>query len=168
MHPYDMANPPDGAGWIVQIVGHHFHNQEQGNEGEQFVRTTIVRNLLGKGDEVLVAAGEKSGESVPVSDLGIGYPVLVLSSPIRKEQVKTAQAAAGITGGPGFDGGPGFPGRPGGPGFEGGAGATADPSSGLIDLKRYDFILQFVWKPTTPGSKLPPPAADAAMEQAAP
>jgi type IV pilus assembly protein PilM len=25
MHPYDMANPPDGAGWIVQIVGHHYN-----------------------------------------------------------------------------------------------------------------------------------------------
>jgi type IV pilus assembly protein PilM len=156
---------PSGQGWVVQITGHHFHNQEQGNEGEQFVRTTIVRNLLGKGDEVVVAAGEKSGESVPVADLGIGYPVLVLSSPIRKVQVQTAQAAAGITGGPGFPGRPGFPG---GPGFEGGTGAAADASSGLIDLKRYDFILQFVWKPTTPGSKLPPPAADAAVEQAAP
>jgi type IV pilus assembly protein PilM len=25
MHPYDMASPPDGAGWIVQIVGHHYN-----------------------------------------------------------------------------------------------------------------------------------------------
>ncbi len=25
MHPYDRANPPAGAGWIVQIVGHHYN-----------------------------------------------------------------------------------------------------------------------------------------------
>lgn len=32
MHPYDAANPPEGAGWIVQIVGHHYNpypNAEQ-------------------------------------------------------------------------------------------------------------------------------------------
>ena len=25
MHPYDVANPPTGEGWIVQIVGHHYN-----------------------------------------------------------------------------------------------------------------------------------------------
>lgn len=143
---------PKGPGWVVQITGHHFHNQEQGNEGEQFVRSTIVRNLLGEGDEVPVSAGVKSGETVPVTDLGIGYPVLVLSSPIRKVQVQTT--AAGSTG------------VAGGPGFEGGASGTGT-DSGTVELKRYDFILQFGWQPTTPGSKLPPPPPPAGMEPAA-
>lgn len=137
---------PKGPGWVVQITGHHFHNEEQGNEGEQFVRSTLVRNLLGEGDEVPVAAGEKSGERLPVSELGIGYPVLVLSSPLRKVQLQTAAPTAGA----------GVP------------GAVADPTAGTVELKRYDFILQFSWQPTTPGSKLPPPpppaAADAAVQ----
>ncbi|APW63466.1 type IV pilus assembly protein PilM [Paludisphaera borealis] len=25
MHPYDVANPPTGEGWIIQIVGHHYN-----------------------------------------------------------------------------------------------------------------------------------------------
>jgi type IV pilus assembly protein PilM len=25
MHPYDRANPPSGAGWVIQIVGHHYN-----------------------------------------------------------------------------------------------------------------------------------------------
>ena len=149
------AAGPTGPGWVVQITGHHFHNQEQGNEGEQFVRSTIVRNLLGEGDQVLVSAGVKSGETVSVADLGIGFPVLVFSSPIRKVQVQTA--VAGSTGGPGFGGGPGFAGGPSGTGTD----------TGTVDLKRYDFILQFSWRPTTPGSKLPPPPLTAGMEPVA-
>lgn len=121
---------PTGAGWVVQITGHHFHNDEQGNEGEQFVRSTLVKNLLGKGDEVPVAAGEKSGQLVPVADLGIGYPVLVYSSPIRKVRYEANPMA------PAKD---------------------APPA----ELKRYEFILQFTWQPTTPGSKLPPPPTPA-------
>jgi len=134
---------PTGPGWVVQITGHHFHNEEQGNEGEQFVRSTLVRNLLGEGDEVPVAAGEKSGERLPVSGLGIGYPVLVLSSPLRKVQLQTAAPGAGVPG------------------------AAMDPTAGTVELKRYDFMLQFSWQPTTPGSKLPPPqpaAAEAAVQ----
>jgi type IV pilus assembly protein PilM len=140
---------PTGPGWVVQITGHHFHNEEQGNEGEQFVRSTLVKNLLGEGDEVSVAAGEKSGSLVPIADLGIGYPVLVLSSLIRKVQIQTGAAGGAPAPGPRFDGG--------------GVGA-GDPASGTIDLKRYDFILQFTWQPTTPGSKLPPPPQPAAGE----
>ena len=25
MHPYDVANPPSGAGWVIQIVCHHYN-----------------------------------------------------------------------------------------------------------------------------------------------
>ncbi len=25
MHPYDVANPPTGAGWMIQIVCHHYN-----------------------------------------------------------------------------------------------------------------------------------------------
>jgi len=162
-----VAAGPTGPGWVVQITGHHFHNQEQGNEGEQFVRSTIVRNLLGEGDRVPVSAGVKSGEMVSVADLGIGFPVLVFSSPIRKVQVQTAVAGstgvAGGPGGPGFGGGPGFSG---GPGFDGAPSGTGT-DTGTVDLKRYDFILQFSWRPTTPGSKLPPPPPTAGMEPVA-
>ncbi len=25
MHPYDVANPPSGHGWVIQIVCHHYN-----------------------------------------------------------------------------------------------------------------------------------------------
>jgi type IV pilus assembly protein PilM len=135
------AAGPKGPGWVVQIIGYHFHNETHGNEGEQFVRSTIVRGLLGDGDKVTVTAGEMSGKTVPVAELGIGFPVLVASSPIRKVQVKTAATALGR--------GTGEP-----------ASGSPDAASGMIDAKRYDFVLQFSWQPTGPGSSpLAPPAA---------
>ena len=143
------AEGPTGPGWVVQLTGYHYHNQEQGNEGEQFVRSTIVRNLLGNGDDVLVSAGAKSGDRVPVAELGIGYPVLVMSSPIRVVDVQASQLPDVAAGGP--------PTSP-----------TTEQAGATKKLKRYDFVLQFAWQPTVPGgSKALPPAA-ATADPAAP
>jgi type IV pilus assembly protein PilM len=138
--PGAVPGGPTGPGWVVQITGHHFHNEERGNEGEQFVRGTLVRGLLGEGDGITVAAGSRAGEQVSVADLGIGFPVLVMSTPIRPFEM----VEGGST--------PAFGGRP---GMEGGS-PTAAP---VVKLKRYDFVLQFTWQPATPGSKLPKPVA---------
>ena len=64
---------------MVQIVGHHFHNEDRHRprEGEQFVRETLVRSLLGDAGPVTVSAGPKASEQVDVKELGIGYPVIV-------------------------------------------------------------------------------------------
>jgi type IV pilus assembly protein PilM len=138
--PAAVPGGPTGPGWVVQITGHHFHNEERGNEGEQFVRSTLVRGLLGEGDGITVAAGSRAGEQVSVADLGIGFPVLVTSSPILPFEM----VEGGST--------PAFGGRP---GMEGGS-PTAAP---VVKLKRYAFVLQFAWQPATPGSKLPKPVA---------
>jgi type IV pilus assembly protein PilM len=131
------AGGPQGSGWVVQVVGHHFHNEDrhQGHEGEQFVRETLVRGLLGQAGEVPVAAGPEAGRLVQVADLGIGYPVIVQRTPIRKVRVKTTRPPLG--------GGPDF-GRP--PGGE----PEDDPG---VELRRYAFVLQFAWQPQVPGGE---------------
>jgi type IV pilus assembly protein PilM len=134
------ADGPKGPGWVIQIMAHHYHNEDRHkpDEGEQFVRSTLVKNLLGEGDKVLVSAGPMAGQRVPVSELGIGYPVIVESSPIRPEQVPRMQPT-GTT----AAAGPGQPGVP------------------TVELSRYNFTLQFAWQPTVPGKKPPPPPASA-------
>jgi type IV pilus assembly protein PilM len=136
---------PSGPGWVVQIVGHHFHNEDRHKplEGEQFVRETLVRGLLGDAGPVPVAAGVQAGQQVPVAELGIGYPVIVQRTPVRKVRISIASGGAGgeLPGG-----------RP-----RGGRGEEEQ----MIQLKQYAFVLQFAWQPTTPGAA-PRPAASAA------
>jgi hypothetical protein len=141
---------PSGPGWVVQIVGHHFHNEDRHKplEGEQFVRETLVRGLLGDLGPVLVSAGAKAGEQVPVAELGIGFPVIVQRTPVTKVKVSTSQAVGGL--------GDAAAGR--GP-------ATGQPEEEqFLQLKQYAFVLQFAWQPRSPGSVRPPvepPPADA-------
>jgi hypothetical protein len=136
---------------VIQIVGHHFHNEphHQGHDGPQFVRETLIRNLLGEGDEVTVAAGPLAGKTVPVKELGIGFPVIVDASNPRPVRVQRPGAgekpAAGVSG--------------------------QDDEVEEVKLRRYDFTVQFCWQPTVPGSDKPktkaagqPNAAPAAAE----
>ena len=132
---------PSGPGWVVQIVGHHFHNEDRHKplEGEQFVRETLVKGLLGDLGKVPVAAGAKAGEQVSVAELGIGFPVIVQRTPVTKVKVSTSQAVGGL-----------------------GDAAGRVPAAGqpeeeqFLQLKQYAFVLQFAWQPRSPGSVRPP------------
>jgi len=132
---------PSGPGWVIQIVGHHFHNEphHQGHEGAQFVRETLIRSLLGEGEEVTATAGPLAGKSVSVKDLGIGFPVIVAASTVKP--VKVQRPGAGEKPGTG---------RPGG-----GPGQAADLEE--VKLRQFDFTVQFCWQPTVPGSDKPKP-----------
>ena len=155
---------PSGPGWVIQLTGHHYHNEDhhKPDDTAQFVRSTIVQGLMGKGDQVLVAAGPLAGQKVPVAELGLGYPVIVNSANLRLERV----AAPG--GGPQqptsfapVDSEENLPPQGGFPGVPA-PGAPGLVNQG-VELKRFDFTLQFTWQPTVPGAPKPPaPAADAA------
>jgi hypothetical protein len=124
---------------VVELKGYHYHNEEQGNEGEQFVRSTLIRGLLGKGDKVLVSAGKLAGQLVPVSELGIGFPVIVSSSTLERVSL-TPEEMAGRSGSS--------------------AGPATQPTE-TVELTRYTFVIQFAWQPTVPGSPKPATAAPA-------
>lgn len=132
---------PSGPGWVVQIVGHHFHNEDRHKplEGEQFVRETLVRGLLGDAGPVAVSAGSKAGDQVPVVELGIGYPVIVQRTPVTKVKVSTAPTVGGLGDGPGRLPADGQP-----------------EEEQTLQLKQYAFVLQFAWQPLSPGSLRPP------------
>ena len=144
--PPPAAAGPTGPGWVVQLTGYHYHNEDhhKPDEAAQFVRSTIVKGLLGEGDDVAVSAGPMAGETVPVKELGIGYPVIVAASPVRTIRVPKVGAAA-----------PGDPQAPRPDLFPG----AAQPEDLELALKRFDFTLQFCWQPVSPGS--PKPATQA-------
>ena len=138
---------PSGPGWVVQIRGHHFRNEPRHapRDAENFVREEIVHDLLPGGCRVTVTAGPKQGEEVDIAELGIGYPVIVDRTAVRRVRVNATPQVEGS----GVD-----PIRP--PGEE-----EVDQS---IELRRYDFLLQFSWQPITPGASPRPRPAPAEAE----
>jgi type IV pilus assembly protein PilM len=136
---------PQGSGWVIQITGHHYHNEDYHKpyEGRNYLRTTIIENILGEGIQLPVVAGPLAGQSLPVSEFGIRFPILVSSSRIRTEVVAddTASSPTGDSRGR----------QP--PRRRGRSGATGEGGEeDLLELRRYEFVLQFVWQPRTPGA----------------
>ena len=126
---------PTGPGWVIELTGHHFHNEEHhkpDEKGNQFIRSTIVRNFSGEGRPFSVAAGPLAGKTVPLAALGIGFPVIVSSSPVESVKVVATQQSRSSGQQPA---------------------APEDPSGKNPDelaLKRQAFVLQFSWQPTIP------------------
>jgi type IV pilus assembly protein PilM len=142
---------PQGPGWVIEIAGHHFHNEphHKPEEAAQFLRSTLIKNLLGEGPKVVVSGGPRAGETVTVDELGLGYPVIVSSSPVRTVRIASGEAV-GSGGGDMMPQRGGVPRgrRPEGPG-------EAGLDDGMISLRRYDFVVQLVWQPRTPGGPEP-------------
>ena len=133
---------PTGKGWVIQIVGHHFHNEDYHApfEGRTYLRTTFIESLLGeRGEIVTVAAGPMAGDKVLPKDIGIGFPAIIESNPIEDYWVSTAVDSVA-------DDGMGMgPSRRPSRGFDGGLAEDG------LDLRKYRFVIQFVWKPKSPG-----------------
>jgi type IV pilus assembly protein PilM len=138
---------PVGAGWVIELRGHHFHNEDRHkpSEGAQFLRDTLVKNLMDDETRVVVSAGPLAGEEVSLSELGIGYPVIVESSSLKRVRLPVASPSQGV------QIPPAGPPRP---------GAELPEATEPQELwgKRYDFTLQFCWQPR-PAGEAPPPAA---------
>jgi len=150
---------PSGPGWVIQLTGHHYHNEDhhKPDDTAQFVRSTIVQGLMGKGDQVLVAAGPLAGQKVPVAELGLGYPVIVNSANLRLERV--AASGGGLQQPTSFSTVDSEENIPPQGGF---SGVPVPSAPGLanqgVELKRFDFTLQFTWQPTVPGAPKPAPS----------
>ncbi|MCA9241745.1 MAG: type IV pilus assembly protein PilM [Planctomycetales bacterium] len=162
---------PSGSGYVIELTGHHFHNSQPKNkdvtidiqnEGMHFVRQTLIKNLLEK--SVMLPDGDK-GEmvEVPLSKLGISYPVIVTELPIvdvkYDPEASSAEEASAVT-------------RRGSAGAEVrfgrlpavGAVDEQEPERELWKLRRYDFKVQFIWQPTPRHVRKNPELANEAEE----
>ncbi len=83
--PAAPGSGPTGEGWVIQISGHHFHNQDPTNAGAQYVRNTLLRNLM----EKQITLPDQDGKPVQVmpKELGIMYPVLIYASKVSDEEI---------------------------------------------------------------------------------
>lgn len=143
---------PTGPGWVIQLRGHHFHNARGGLIGQQFVRRTLIENLIeGKiqlPDGTEGADGKPELIDVTFEELGIGYPVVITKNRIVDAEYDpdasdSDQAGRGRTARPAPRRRPAVGGRR-RPGDADGEPAAPE----LWKLRRYDFVVQFAWTPT--------------------
>jgi type IV pilus assembly protein PilM len=140
----DAAAAPAGlaaGGWVIELRGYHLHNNlpdknvDVGDEGEQFVRHTFIKNL--ETGKVSLPDGPNGQEvEVPIADLGIQFPCVVTNT---KTQTVTymAEPTDAANGGN----------SPMMPEAVQNAGGTGDQGPKTYKLRQYDFIVQFCWQP---------------------
>jgi type IV pilus assembly protein PilM len=128
---------PTGAGWVIELQGYHYYNDRRIEAGATFVRETLLKNLS-EGTVDLPIGPNGDLRPVRMKDLGVLYPVIVEGSRIVREEIAKPEKAPEL-------GGPmGLPAA--GPGaLEGGEAEDA-----VIEVKRFDFVVQFCWQPTPP------------------
>ncbi len=138
----DIAKP----GWVIQLTGYHYHNHDTTNDMARFVKNTLIKSL----EEGTVELPDgPNGEMIEVklSDIGISHPWIVQDSQLSEVEIHPEEGVLG-------EGSQRSGARFGGFGEEGGGRFGADPDEEtepieLIKLKRYDFVVQFCWIPTT-------------------
>ena len=156
------APPADGAvvatnsGWIIELRGYHLHNSIPSDEGEEFLKRTIIKNLeLGKVQ--LPDGPDGKLIDVAMTDLGIKMPAVVTHEKIRPvtyypEAPEIAGQAVGRP--PGPEGALLAPG--------GTPGAGEQPKS--FKLRKYRFVIQFCWQPQPRGQRIEKMAQKKAAE----
>ncbi len=128
------ASGPTGEGWVVQIRGHHYHNEaDVGNEGSNYVRKTLLKNLEDSIVEIPSTDG-KSKIKVPIKQLGVSYALLLKPTKPYEEEIPIPgirdEEAPKVKPNVGRDGGPG----------------AKERDQAKISVLRFDFTLQFAWK----------------------
>ena len=141
-----------GPGWVIQLVGYHFHNNSKTNqklveyEGKQFIESTFCKSLE-NGSVQLPDGPNGQLVDVPISALGIGYPVVV-----TKERIEDVPYLA--ESGDAKEAGRGGSERFAPQGLRGGPGAVAGPKPPkTLNLRQYDFVIQFCWQPKPRGER---------------
>lgn len=161
MTDHDKAKPPSGEGFVVTIRGTHYNSDPKYRL--QFMQDTLLNNL--KQWEI---QQEGTPRPIPVRRMGITHATVVEdNSPLRVRFNPNRQGRGGMGegGGPmGRQPGIGGLGRRGGPMPEAGlpgargrglpaipedAGKGQEKEDEVVELDKFDFIIQFAWRPTS-------------------
>jgi len=126
---------PTGPGWVFQVWGYHYHNP-RGNpdeEGPRFVEKTLIKNLHQSS-----LPSREGDDRVPVVEVGIQFPVLLDPKEIWVETLENPNVNTEAPG-------------------EAEGGGNGPPAKNQVQLRRFDFTVQFVWKEPTPEGQTPMP-----------
>jgi type IV pilus assembly protein PilM len=146
------APGPSGPGWVMEIMGYHFYNNPKNSAdrrkaGAFHVVNTLIKNLQ-HGEVVLPMGPGQPPKKFTLKELGIDYVILARDPTFRENFPIPNPNYTPPVGGPGsgqFGGA--FGGESAVPG--GAALPKVDPNNlDFFLVKRYDFVVQFVWVET--------------------
>ena len=137
----DAEGAEPTSGWVIEVKAHHFHNSDKAVvdvfAGKQFVRKTLIKNLLTKRD---VTLPDHPGLEFTYSDLGVSHPTIVwVSEAPKKDKIMFDPSGAAKDGSGNKESGSAG---------DGGSGSRDDiDESNIFDVKLYAFVIQMAWVP---------------------
>jgi len=123
---------PTGAGYVFQVEGYHYHNNERDNMGPEYVRRTLLKNL--RQDQI--DDPQDPNQKIDVRRLGIFGATLLPNHKLTDQTFDDPDAI---------------------PEKRGEAATGVPKASNTFTLKRCDFVVQFAWKPTPRELRVAPP-----------
>jgi hypothetical protein len=138
---------------VIQLTGYHYHNADQLNQSEKFVRDSFLKTLEEGSVKLPDGYDEKNkkltGElvDVPFKDLGITRAWVRASKPIVDEWIDPDALLAAESGTNVRTLTPQEMQAPIASPENGGA--PEQPKSRAFKVRRCDFVVQFCWQPTT-------------------
>ncbi len=141
------------AGYVIQLTGYHYHNADQQNQSEKFIRDSFLK-VLDEGSVKLPdgydpKTKQLTGEllDVPFKDLGITRAWVRASKPIVDEWIDPDALLAAESGTNVRTLTPQEMQAPIASPENGGV--PEQPKSRAFKVRRCDFVVQFCWQPTT-------------------
>ncbi|MDA1055551.1 MAG: type IV pilus assembly protein PilM [Planctomycetota bacterium] len=160
---------PTGAGWVIELSGHHFFNKDRPNGGLNHVRNTFLKFLHEGSVQLPPVDAQGNMTTFTMKELGISHPILAFDEgepktmQVPNPDVPTDSTGAGRgTGMYGAGGGEEMEGGSSGAAYGGqgglglGPGVTAkatavaegdkeEPLPASFDVKQTTFTIQFCW-----------------------
>lgn len=75
----------EGAGWVVELSGYHYHNMQYPMAGPEYVRRTLIKNLMKGTVELPVGGG--ATEQFTMEEMGISHVILAHDGKIKVTRV---------------------------------------------------------------------------------
>lgn len=74
---------PEGSGWVIELSGYHFHNLQPPMYGSEYVKRTLIKNLMtGK---VRLPVGPGQFDEFTMEELGISHALIASDGGINRK-----------------------------------------------------------------------------------
>lgn len=75
----------EGTGWVIELSGYHFHNLRYPMAGSEYVRRTLVRNLMTEDIKVKLPVGDGQFDTFTMAELGISHALIAEDGGINRK-----------------------------------------------------------------------------------